>query len=149
MNRSPSIAIDFKTLQEIWSDSPFDYSDLRIFGCPTYYAHVNYGKLELKVMKCIFLGYVIRVKGYRLWCIEKKIEFQILLLAEILFLMSLCLARGKSWVILQELKIRVLTKRLSLRLKLQKRWLQMLYTTRECTGTRITEYSNKERNKRK
>lgn len=44
VNRSPLTAIDFKTLQEVWSDSPSDYPGLRIFGCPAY-AHVNDGKL--------------------------------------------------------------------------------------------------------
>ncbi|KAI4344898.1 hypothetical protein L6164_012080 [Bauhinia variegata] len=50
--------------------TPSDYSGLWIFGCPTY-AHVNDGKLELRAIKCIFLGYVVGVKGYRLWCTEK------------------------------------------------------------------------------
>nr|GEZ45589.1 retrovirus-related Pol polyprotein from transposon TNT 1-94 [Tanacetum cinerariifolium] len=38
--RSPSTAIGLKMPQEVWFGKPSDYSDLRIFGCPTY-AHVN------------------------------------------------------------------------------------------------------------
>ena len=45
INRSPSIAIEKKTPQEVWSGSLATYSDLKFFGCPTY-AHVDNGKLE-------------------------------------------------------------------------------------------------------
>jgi hypothetical protein len=40
--RSPSIAIDKKTPIEVWSGSPVDYLQLRVFGC-TAYAHVDNG----------------------------------------------------------------------------------------------------------
>ncbi|KAI4300009.1 hypothetical protein L6164_033429 [Bauhinia variegata] len=70
VNRSPFTVIDCKTPQEVWYGTPSDYSSLRIFGCPAY-AHVNDGKVEPRAIKCIFLGYVVGVKGYRLWCTEK------------------------------------------------------------------------------
>ncbi|KAI4313021.1 hypothetical protein MLD38_037800 [Melastoma candidum] len=70
VNRSPSTAIDYKTLQKVWYGTSSDYFGLRIFGCSAY-AHVNDGKLEPRAMKCIFLGYAKGVKGYRLWCTEK------------------------------------------------------------------------------
>jgi hypothetical protein len=44
INLSPNSAIDFKILEEVSTDKPVDYSNLRIFGCPAY-AHVNNGKL--------------------------------------------------------------------------------------------------------
>ena len=69
MNRSPSTIIDFKNPQEVWYDTSFDYSSLCIYGCIAY-AHVNDGKLESKAIKCIFLSYIVGVKGYRLWCTE-------------------------------------------------------------------------------
>jgi hypothetical protein len=53
INRSPSTAIVKKTLMEVWSGSPSDYSQLKVFGC-TAYAHVNNGKLEPRAVKCIF-----------------------------------------------------------------------------------------------
>ena len=67
INCSPSVAIEKKTSQEVWSSSSATYSDLKIFGCPAY-AHVNNGKLEPRSLKCIFLGYKSSVKGYKLWC---------------------------------------------------------------------------------
>ncbi|KAI3790253.1 hypothetical protein L2E82_03169 [Cichorium intybus] len=74
INMSPSIPLDKKTPIEVWSGSPANYSDLRIFGCPAY-AHVDNGKLEPRETKCIFLGYKSGVKGYKLWCPEtKKVE---------------------------------------------------------------------------
>ncbi|KAG8473572.1 hypothetical protein CXB51_035820 [Gossypium anomalum] len=71
INRSPSVAIEKKTPQEVWSGNPANYSDLKIFGYPAY-AHVNNGKLEPRSIKCIFLGYKAGVKGYKLWCPENR-----------------------------------------------------------------------------
>ncbi|XP_070047316.1 uncharacterized mitochondrial protein AtMg00710-like [Nicotiana tomentosiformis] len=71
VNRYPSTSIEFKTPFEVWPGSPVDYSNLRIFGCPAY-AHMRDGKLEPRAKKCIFLGYATGVKGYRLWCTDKK-----------------------------------------------------------------------------
>ncbi|KAL3505149.1 hypothetical protein ACH5RR_034990 [Cinchona calisaya] len=71
VNPAPSAAIDFKTPKEVWSSTPANYSDLKIFGCPTY-MHVNDGKLEFRAKKFIFLGYTSGVKGYKLWCLDPK-----------------------------------------------------------------------------
>jgi hypothetical protein len=66
INRSPSIPLDKKTPIEVWSGSPANYSELRVFGC-TAYAHIDNGKLEPRAVKCIFLGYGSGVKAYKLW----------------------------------------------------------------------------------
>jgi hypothetical protein len=66
INRSPSIPLNKKTPVEVWSGTPADYSQLKVFGC-TAYAHVDNGKLEPRAVKCIFLGYGSGVKGYKLW----------------------------------------------------------------------------------
>ncbi|KAG8477231.1 hypothetical protein CXB51_031078 [Gossypium anomalum] len=71
INRSPSVAIEKKTPQEVWSGNPANYSDLKIFGCPVY-AHVDNEKLELRSIKCVFLGYKAGIKGYKLWCPENR-----------------------------------------------------------------------------
>jgi len=62
----PHISPQLKTPEEIWSGNPVGYSNLKVFDCLAY-AHVNHEKLEPKARKCIFLGYSVGVKGYRLW----------------------------------------------------------------------------------
>ena len=71
INRSPSTVIEKKTPQEVWSDSMATYLDLKTFRCPAY-AHVDNGKLEPRLVKCIFIGYKFGVEGYKLWCPETK-----------------------------------------------------------------------------
>ena len=71
VNRSPSTGINFKTPYELWYGKSADYSSLMIFGCPAY-AHIRQGKLEPRALKCVFLGYPKRVKGYKLWCTNMK-----------------------------------------------------------------------------
>ncbi|KAL3833987.1 hypothetical protein ACJIZ3_008723 [Penstemon smallii] len=69
INRSPSTAIDLKMPMEMWTGKPADYSHLHTFGSPVYvmYNAQERSKLDPKSRKCIFLGYVDGVKGYRLW----------------------------------------------------------------------------------
>ncbi|KAH9655417.1 Integrase catalytic domain-containing protein [Citrus sinensis] len=69
VNRSPSTAIGLKTVIEMWTGKPTDYSYLHAFGCPVYviYNAQERTKLDPKSRRCIFLGYADRVKGYRLW----------------------------------------------------------------------------------
>ena len=71
INRSPSIALNKKTPIEVWSDTPSDYSHLKVFGC-TAYAYIDNGKLEPRAAKCVFLDYGSGVKGYKLWNPETK-----------------------------------------------------------------------------
>ncbi|KAG8498774.1 hypothetical protein CXB51_005214 [Gossypium anomalum] len=71
INRSPSVAIEKETPQEVWSGNLANYSDLKIFGCPAN-AHVENGKSEPRSIKCVFLGYKAGVKGYKLWCLENR-----------------------------------------------------------------------------
>ena len=65
-NKSLNTALKLKTAEKMWSGSPMDYSNISIFGCPAY-AYVNYGKLEPRAKKCVFLEYMNGVKGFRLW----------------------------------------------------------------------------------
>ena len=69
INRSPSTTVDLKTPMEMWTSKPTDYSRLHTFES---HVHVMYNtqkvtKLDPKSKKCVFLGYVDEVKGYRLW----------------------------------------------------------------------------------
>ncbi|GKD14267.1 gag-pol polyprotein [Tanacetum coccineum] len=69
INHSPSTAVELKTPIEMWTGKPVNYSDLHIFGSPMYviYNTQETTKLDPKSGKCLFLGYVDRVKRYRLW----------------------------------------------------------------------------------
>jgi hypothetical protein len=58
------LAFEKKTPIEVWPGSPHDYTDWKIFGCPSY-AHNNNGKLDPRAIKCIYLGYKPGVKGYK------------------------------------------------------------------------------------
>lgn len=73
MNRSPSQAIRLKTPMKIWTGHKLDFSNLKMFGCVVY-AHIREDKLGAMTLKCVFLGYPNRVKGYKLWCIEDSKE---------------------------------------------------------------------------
>ena len=36
INRLPSMEIKCKILEEVWTGHPYDYSNLKIFGCEAY-----------------------------------------------------------------------------------------------------------------
>ncbi|KAH9650013.1 hypothetical protein KPL70_026197 [Citrus sinensis] len=61
--------IGLKTVMEMWTGKPTDYSYLHAFGCPMYvmYNAQKRTKFDTKSRRCIFLGYVDGVKRYRLW----------------------------------------------------------------------------------
>ena len=69
VNRSPSIAIDCKILEEVWIGHPCDYSNFKVFGCNAYALVPNSqcSKLDPLSKKYVFVGYGDGVKGYILW----------------------------------------------------------------------------------
>jgi hypothetical protein len=74
VNRSPSLALDDKTPQEIWTSKEPYLTHLKVFGCDAY-VHVpkeNMSKLDKKAEKCIFIGYKYGIKGYKIWNRETK-----------------------------------------------------------------------------
>jgi len=64
INRSPSSSVRF-----LWCGRPIEYDNLRVFSALKF-AHVNKDKLEAQVNKCICIGYVEGVKGYKIWRLE-------------------------------------------------------------------------------
>lgn len=64
INRCPSTTIDMRTPKEVWSGHPPNLNRLKVFGCVAY-AHIRQDKLEPRVVKCLFLGYLKGVKGIR------------------------------------------------------------------------------------
>jgi hypothetical protein len=69
VNKSPSLALDDKTPQEVWTGKKPSLTHLKVFGYEAY-VHVpkeNRSKLDKKAEKCIFIGYKDGLKGYKLW----------------------------------------------------------------------------------
>ena len=83
ISRILSIAIDFKILEELWTGKPANYSFLRVFGCVAY-AHQSEGKLEARPLKCISLGYLEGIKGYRL-LVRDQPGFKIIISKDVVF----------------------------------------------------------------
>ena len=69
VNQVPSTVIELKTLIEMWTGKPVDYSKLHIFGSLMYvmFNAQETTKLDAKCQNCLFLGYAEGVKGYHLW----------------------------------------------------------------------------------
>jgi len=69
INRSPSVAINCKNPEEVWSGQSCDYSHLRIFGCDAYslIPKNQHSKLDAKSKYYVFVEYDYVVKGYKLW----------------------------------------------------------------------------------
>lgn len=73
INRTPSIPLELKVPEEVWTGRASVYDHMRRFGCLVYY-HVDQGKLKPRAKKRVFLGYPQGVKGYIIWsCEDKKI----------------------------------------------------------------------------
>lgn len=71
INITPSIPLELKVPEEVWSGRVPEYSHMRRFGCLVYY-HADQGKLKPRAKKGVFLGYPQGVKGYRIWSLEDK-----------------------------------------------------------------------------
>lgn len=46
---------------------PVRYKHKRIFGCLDY-VHFKQGKLDVRALKGVFIGYPEGVKSYKVWC---------------------------------------------------------------------------------
>lgn len=70
INRSPTKCLPKdKTPEEMWSGKNVDLTHLKVFGCKAL-MHVpkqNRRKLDAKAIDCIFVGYSLVSKGYRLF----------------------------------------------------------------------------------
>ena len=83
-NRSPTVSVDNMTPYECFYGSKPDVSHFKVFGCKAY-MHVpkeNRKKWDSKTKKCIFVGYSITSKGYRLYdpvsrkiCVSRDVLF--------------------------------------------------------------------------
>jgi hypothetical protein len=73
-NRCPTRALPSITLEEAWSGRKSCISHLHVFGCIAYaiVPHDKRSKLDSKGRKCLFLGYYVGTKAYRLVDVESK-----------------------------------------------------------------------------
>ena len=73
-NRCPHQALDFKILEEVFTDKKLDGSHLRIFGSPVYF-HVpkeKRSKLDAFWKKETFVGYSETSKAYRIYVLGQR-----------------------------------------------------------------------------
>ncbi|KAE8697282.1 omega-6 fatty acid desaturase, endoplasmic reticulum isozyme 1 [Hibiscus syriacus] len=74
INRGPSVPLDGRIPEEVWSRKEINLSHLRVFGCISY-VHIDSAersKLDAKSNKCAFVGYGGDEFGYRFWDYENQ-----------------------------------------------------------------------------
>ena len=84
-NRSPTRALDNSTPFEAWTSEKPSLGHLRVFGCKAY-AHIadaRRTKLEAKAVQCVFVGYSLESKAYRLY---DPVRQQIMISRDVTFL---------------------------------------------------------------
>lgn len=62
-----SVTKDHRSPYEVLNWKALDYSSLRVFGCACFPILRDYSgkKIDLKSLKCVFLGYNDKYKGYK------------------------------------------------------------------------------------
>ncbi|KAE8705357.1 hypothetical protein F3Y22_tig00110429pilonHSYRG00830 [Hibiscus syriacus] len=74
INHGPSVPLDGRILEEVWSKKEINLSHLRVFGCISY-VHIDSverSKLDAKSKKCAFVGYGDDEFGYWFWDYENR-----------------------------------------------------------------------------
>nr|CAN80650.1 hypothetical protein VITISV_022906 [Vitis vinifera] len=69
INRGPSVPIEFRLPEEVWSGKEVKFSHLKVFCCVSY-VHIDSdarSKLDAKSKICFFIGYGNEKFGYRFW----------------------------------------------------------------------------------
>ena len=69
INRGPSIPMEFRLPEEVWSGKEVKFSHLKVFGCVSY-VHIDSdarSKLDAKSKICFFIGYGDEKFDYRFW----------------------------------------------------------------------------------
>ena len=74
INRTPSPLLHNKTPYELLHNSPVDYSMFKVFGCLAFAStlHAHRTKFDPRARVCVFMGYPVGMKGYRLYDIQAK-----------------------------------------------------------------------------
>ena len=69
INQRPSVPMEFRLPEEVWSGKEVKFSHLKVFGYVSY-VHVDSdarSKLDAKSKICFFIGYGYKKFGYRFW----------------------------------------------------------------------------------
>ena len=67
INRGPSVPMEFRLPNEVWSGKEVKFSHLKVFSCVSY-VHIDSdarSKLHVKSKICFFIGYDDEKFGYR------------------------------------------------------------------------------------
>ncbi|KAK9923369.1 hypothetical protein M0R45_031791 [Rubus argutus] len=76
INRLPTLLLNKKTPFEVLYRKLPDYSRMRVFGCIAFATSVNpSSKFDPRARKCIFIGYPMGQKAYKLYDVETKTIF--------------------------------------------------------------------------
>lgn len=71
INRTPSSTIGFKTPEEVWLNKKPRYKHLKKFGYLAY-VYVDQGKLKIRAIKGLFIGYPPSTKCYKIWLLGEE-----------------------------------------------------------------------------
>ena len=69
INRGPSVPMEFRLPEEVWSGKEVKFSHLKVFCC-VFYAHIDSdtrSKLDAKSKICFFISNGDEKFGYRFW----------------------------------------------------------------------------------
>ncbi|KAL0448192.1 UNVERIFIED_CONTAM: Retrovirus-related Pol polyprotein from transposon RE2 [Sesamum latifolium] len=77
VNRLPTSVLCWKTPYEVLYQKPVDYAWLKVFGCLVFATNVipHKSKFTKRAHKCVFLGYALGQKGYKLYDVDEKVMF--------------------------------------------------------------------------
>lgn len=85
VNRTPMPLLSHASPYQVLFGQDFDYASLRVSGCLAYASTLSMHptKFDPRARPCVFMGYPVGVKGYRLYDITKK---QFFIYRDVIFL---------------------------------------------------------------